>query len=133
MMRNKKGVLRIIEAVVASLIILGVLLFVVLPRYSVDNPFEDSVYDLENSILDEIERSEDLRRYVLDENVVELQNFLNRKLSGNFKGKVKVCGVEAVCIVEVPYNKDVFVKERVISSTLEEYSPKKVVLFVWLG
>ena len=72
-MENKKGWLRIIEAFIAILLILGV--FVVIYSKVIDRPQKsDYIYNLEKGILDEISFNPDLRAAVLNMNFYHCKN-----------------------------------------------------------
>jgi len=131
-MENKKGWLRIIEAFIAILLILGV--FVVIYSKVIDRPQKsDYIYNLEKGILDEISFNPDLRAAVLNMNVIneaKLKTFIIARTAG-FNFTIKICEPEDICSMET-YKKEVYSSERVISSTLEEYRPKKLKIFMWL-
>jgi len=134
-MRNKKGFLRIIEAVLAIMIILGVLLVV-----SGRNGQEE--VDLSESIspyLEEIAKDITLRDDIIvgdpdaRDNVF---NFLSLRITNPSLGfDVVICEPEDTCALD-PYPSDasqgLFAGERVISSTLQDYDPKKVKVFLWI-
>ena len=45
---------------------------------------------------------------------------------------MKICNIdERPCKPELPLDREVFVEDRIVSATLEDYNPKKVRLFVW--
>jgi len=144
-MVNKKGIIRIIEASIAVLIIFGVLLVLAVNRARVVE--QDLSEDLP-PLLDEIAKNSTLRGKIvginediegnLDPSGVglvesEIENFLSDKIRKPFRYKVRVCSTGDVCGLEqYPTGASIFAAERIVSSTLRIYGPKKVKIFVWL-
>lgn len=130
--QNKKGWLRIIEAFIAIILILGVLIAV----YSrvIEKPKKaDYAYNLEKSILDEISMDSALRDAVLNGDataITTITNFVRTRIKG-FNFEIKICELEDICSMN-SYKKEVYATERIISSTLEKYQPKKLKIFMWL-
>ena len=61
-----------------------------------------------------------------------LKNEISLMLPKNLNFATNICGVNDACgSNEVPYDKNVYTKEILISSTLEKYEPKKLRFFVW--
>ncbi len=131
-MKNKKGWIRIVEAVIAIFLLLGVLL-VIYSQHQVKEESFDYVYFLQKKVLDEIAVSNELRLEALAGNEVYLQNFARLSFSDNFNVTIKICNLDKSCKPALPENKEVFVEERIISTELgaTEFLPKKVRIFVW--
>ncbi len=126
-MKNKRGWLRIVEAVFGILLVASVLLVIYSSHRANDSDY-DYVYEMQKKVLTEI--ADDYRQEVMDgENLtgVAQQSFPN-----NFKVVVKICDIdERPCKPTLPLESEVFVEDRIVSATLESYSPKKVRVFVW--
>jgi hypothetical protein len=130
-MKNKRGWLRIFEAIIAIMIILGALLLFYKNANS-GNDFSSYVSDLESRILKDISTREDLRGFVLQGNETAISSFVFTSLPTNLNFTVKICGLNAtVCSPNLAVDKDLIVQERIISSNLQIYSPKIIRLFVW--
>lgn len=144
-MVNKKGWIRIVEASIAVVIILSVL-FVVYNNQRQSINLVDEIAPL----LDEIAQNVSFREKIInydttkDENygsnkilLDELNSFLSNRLNLNYINfTVKVCDPESVCGLEKypeDASDDLFVDERIISSTLSEYNPKKIKVFLWVS
>ena len=136
MMKNKKAWLRIVEAVIAIVIIFGVLLVVISKQSSVVSVGDD-VYERQSQILDVISSREDLRELILqgneDEKIVEeVDNEIAKLVPNNWEFATKVCRLDRICSNPVDiFDKDVYVSERLITSNLTNYNPKKLKIFVW--
>lgn len=126
-MKNKKGWLRIVEAFIAIILITGVMLSI----YSVRKVSSgNEIVKIQDAILNEISQSENLRNDVINSHISSLNAFVEERIPSILEFSIKICEVDDVCNLD-EYRKDTYVRERVISSTLEEYSPKKIKLFVW--
>ena len=126
-MQNKRGWIKIVEAFLALMIITIVLL----SAYSVTKQENtSSVYRIEDSVLDSIVQDSVMREAVLHSDVAAVNGTVAGKLSSVFGFEVLICNPEDICNLPA-YKKDVYARERIVSSTLDEYSPKKLKLFVW--
>ena len=126
-MVNKKGYLRIIEAVIAVLIVLGAVLFAISKDSS--TPSENFCRDLQ-SYLDEIGKDNILRTAVLENKLLEIENFLQNRMSNPLIDyEIKICSPEDLCTLDKSGldNIEVCAGERLISATpeSENLSPKK--------
>jgi len=133
-MVNKKGWLRIAEAFIAIVIIAGVLLFVF--TKNINKPsMEEQIYNIEKEILEGIADNAELRERVLNMEEREIEIFISENLPSNLGFYVRVCEIDNVCGLPNPAetytNKAIYSKERIITSTLTEFEPKKIKLFVW--
>ena len=131
-MKNKKGWIRIVEAVIAIFLLLGVLL-VIYSQHQVKEDSFDYVYSLQKKMLDEIAVDSDLRQKVLVGDEDSLRDFARVSFPHNFEVHVKICNLDESCKPALPEDKEVFVEERIISAELgmTEFLPKKVRIFVW--
>jgi len=53
-----------------------------------------------------------------------------KQIPADLNFTARICNIDDICGLD-SYRKEVYAKERIISSTLKEYSPKKIRLFVW--
>lgn len=135
-MVNKKGWLRILEAVTSILIILAVMLFFQTNKQKVDKGKDFK--EIQDKIMQEI--AEAKRGYVLkytSGKPTELENIVKGNLPSNFGFNIRICKLGDNCemidkeSIKKSSGKSLFVKERIISSNLTKYNPKIVRLFVW--
>ncbi|MDO8516658.1 MAG: hypothetical protein Q7S33_00890 [Nanoarchaeota archaeon] len=152
MIENKKGWIKILEAFLGIMLIMGVLLYAYQKNQQTFD-ISDYVYESESRILDNIALNDVMRLKVLDPNdalnpgsvaVAEtyLTDYAQTILSSNFQVVVRICeltseaGVPPSCFLTSEQKidageKEVFVQERIISSTYAKYNPRKVKIFVW--
>lgn len=137
-MVNRKGIVRIVEATIAILLIFGTLLILSSQRSAqVSETSPQNIPD----ILDEVARDESMRRDVLleDEEAQEdlIENFLeSRAYSRGYNYSVELCELSEPSCYLAQYpdtDSDVYVYERVISTTLDDptFAPKRIKVFVW--
>lgn len=139
---NKKGFLRIVEAVIAMMLILGVLIFVSSSRMTnVESKLSKQIPPM----LEEISKDNDLREGIvrtekdkLNEKEEYLKSsFLKERITNPSIGYgVELCEpIDNLCPIEqfpIDAKGEVFAEEGVISSVLPQYSPKKVKIFLWI-
>lgn len=133
---NKKGWIRIVEAALAILIIFGVLLTVLGTRQIILNGQDLSA--LIPPLLEEISKNVTLREKIISNDssaIVDINLYLKERIKQPYLNyTAKICLPTEVCSLEsYPINAkgDVFAAERIISSTLTQYNPKKVKIFLW--
>lgn len=139
---NKKGFLRIVEAVIAMMLILGVLIFISSSRMTnIEGKLSKQILPM----LEEISKDNDLREGIvrtekdkLNEKEEYLKSsFLKERITNPSIGySVELCEpIDNLCPIEqfpTDAKGDVFAEEGVISSVLPQYSPKKVKIFLWI-
>ena len=126
---NKRGFLKIMEASIAIVIILSVL-FVLYNRNQATN--EVDLSESARSILGEMSKSVVLREAVITQDKETVEDFVSSKIPEGFlEHEVRICEINEVCGMSHFIEKDVYVGERVISSTLNSIESKKVRLFIW--
>ena len=146
-MLGNKGFVRIAEAVIASLIILGILL-ALSSRINANRGVE--LNSLLPPLLEEIARNSSLRTKIVEEYdlsqnhgqfanariISDIEDFLEPNIPNNFEFAIRICGLDVPCFLS-PFPResgsDVFAAERIISSSLGQttYSPRKIKLFLW--
>ena len=130
--KNKKAWLRIIEAVFAILIVFGAVMYIVSKQTSAPDRTEN-VYERADSVLQVISKNETLRQYVLDENKILLESEISKMLPFSWNFSTCIVGnITLICSPTTPRDKDVYVKELLVVSTLQNYRPKKLRLFIWM-
>lgn len=140
-MVNKKGWIRIVEASIAILIILGVILTVVQIRKSTTRSSELSS-DI-TALLDEIAKNATMRDKIITDNTASteaegmIKAFLAREIRDPSIGYgVVICQSDALCALD-PYPEGIsgnlYAGSRIISSSLRETGsgPKRVSIFLW--
>lgn len=151
---DKKGIIKIIEAFFAVLIIAGGLIFVYTSQ--INRPDEStSIQNIETTILDKISYENNLREAVLysylyfndtGKSTSEIGNYslLNSTITDllitsgileNYDFMFQICNLEDICGLEHSagsYTKyEIYASEKSVSSTLSTYGPRKIRLFIW--
>jgi len=132
---NKKGWIRITEAVIAILIMASVLIVM----YTNETPqvsYSDYVYNLQIRILMDVADRAELRNATLYSTETsldpKLKEYFDESIPSNFAYNVTVCSLSADrCTLDIDTTKEIFVEDRIISSNLEKYDPKLLRLYIW--
>ena len=129
-MVNKKGWLRIVEAVISILIVFGAVLTVSMKAQSnKSGDICDALYPL----LEEIAKNTSLRSEILNNQISGTKAFLEKHIKNpSIDLEVKICVLDDIC----PHNKmvdnvEVCASERVISSSIGNTEPKKLKVFLF--
>lgn len=143
-MKNKKAWIRIVEAFISVMLIAAVLLIVLNKGYIGKEDISARIYDIELSILREIELDQDLRDDIL--NVVILpKGYEDVGFPANVKTKInertpefleceaRICEMDSICSLEEYLEKDIFSQSVGITANLETYNPRQLKLFCWVN
>lgn len=131
MMKNKKGWIKIAEAFIAVVLIATVV--ITLYTRQPTRTSNEVIIRTESSLLSEIAQSEDMRTAVLrgsGEDITNIENFIQQRIPGNLNFTIKICVPDDICGID-QYRKEIYADDRIISSTLHEYDPKKLKIFMW--
>ncbi len=131
---NKRGIIKVIESSVAILIVVSVL-FV---SYNKDVAGTSVDYSEEaRDILEELANNFSMRKQILEsstENITDdsdIMKFVEDRISIQLNREAKICEEVSDACGQSTYVGDVFSAERIISSDLDTYDPKKIRLFLW--
>jgi len=132
-MKNKKAWLRILEAFLAVMIILSAVL-IIMSKQKTTVDLSEEIIQNQDRILDIISKNNTLREKVILKQEESLTNEISKMIPPTMKFAIKICEIESACYTDkTPNDKEVYTREVLITSTLEQYSPKKLRFFVWLG
>lgn len=132
---NKFGWLKVLEAVIAITLLIGVLLYIM----STSAPVKDIsavANEKETYILDTISKDNVLRSDIVAGNNEKVNLTVAKMLPASWDFETRICNLTDICNSisgRMPFDKDVYANEVVISSTDTKYSPKKLRLFIWAG
>ena len=137
---NKKGFIRILEAIFAIMLIMGAVLIIISNNLQTSDISEEA-YEKQRYILEIISNNEAMRNEIIDyvkdstssKPLPKTDEFIKKTMPSSWKYSVCVTSVDKICSPDVPNDKELYVSETIISSSLtEEYSvAKKLRLFVW--
>lgn len=130
--RDKKAWLRIVEAFLAVLIVMGAVL-VLLSKQPPTKDMSDSIYEKQRQILDIISKNDSLRGEIVSGDNTKVNLTIQELIPSSWEFATNICDLDAICPNPGDYeNKEVYATEVVVTSTLNVYSPKKLRFFVWM-
>jgi len=129
--KDKKAWLKILEAVIAILIIIGAVVYII----SSNAPSKDIsslAYEKEKYILNTIGKDSDLRSKIIAGDNRDVNSSIQNLIPLSWGFQTNICDIKDICeSANAPNDRDIYVSEVVITSDLNEYSPKKLRLFIW--
>ncbi len=143
MEKNKKGWMRIVEAVTAVLLVTGALLILINQGYFGKPDISSEIYDAQLSILREIQLDEPLRNDILNTGPLPVNwndaNFpqsvkdrIGERTPDYLECNARLCIVDDICdFADGSNSKDIYAQAVVISAGLGIYDPRQLKLFCW--
>jgi len=133
---NNKGWIRIAEAFVSVLIVIGAAIVVIKGGLQGDD-ISEKIYDVEMSISREIRLNESLRSEILGTSgTIDWNDFpsqtKNKIIDETPRGLeciAKICPPESICLLEEESEKNIYAHSTLIFSTLTNYNPRIIKLF----
>ena len=141
--RSKKGWIRIVEVLVAILVIAGVVLIVISQNENKKNNVSLQLQNSQTAILREIQINNFLREEIISIPSLPVENIsfssqapltwnkITEKNPAYLECAAKVCAVDDSCLFANPSGKTVYAQSVIISSTLTTYNPRLLKLFCW--
>lgn len=132
---DRKAWIRIVEAFLAILIIIGAVL-IIISRQEPKIDISQDVYEKQRQILDVISKNNSLREKIIIGENLEVNNIILKLAPGSWNFAINICELDKICSNPVEsteiYEKNVYVTEVIVTSNLTKYSPKKLRFFVWV-
>ncbi len=132
---DRKAWIRILEAFLAILLILGSLL-VIMSRKAPETNISDEIYTKQRQILDMISKNNSLRNDIIIEDNTKVNEAIFRLVPNSWNFTTNICDINLNCPNPVGadeiIDKDVYATEVLVTSNLTYYSPKKLRFFVWM-
>jgi len=125
---NKKGWIRIVEAFIAVTLILAVMISIYVKKPA--NTNTEELEKIMDASLNEAVNDNQLRQEILNNEIENITRFMDERIPNVMNFTIRICEISDICNLDV-YRAEVIAKERMVSSTLTEYNPKKLKLFVW--
>ena len=93
----------------------------------------DEIHEKQRYIFDVIANNEDMRNQIINGNLNSVNSFARTNIPNSLDFKINVCNVEDICNEGTPNDRDIYVSETIISSSLTNYpgTSKKLRFFVW--
>jgi len=127
---NKKAWLRIVEAFLAILIVVSAVL-IVMSKNQTRMDLSGDVNYKQRQILDIIAKNDSLRESILQNETTDLNNQILLMVPRNWNFTTKVCGIKEICTTDIPLDREVYVSQIIITSSINKYDPKKIKFFTW--
>lgn len=131
------------EASIAILLIIGIVLIIINQQYSSKEDISTNIYRAEVSILREIQLNDSLREDILTVGELPIywgdvnfppdvrKNIQERKPE-YLDCVASICEVNDVCYLDQYPEKDTYAQSVIITSNLETYDPKQLKIFCWV-
>lgn len=119
-----------LEAIIAIALIAGVVLFIYVKN--VDSPQRTTeIYKFQQELLEQIASDDSLRQEILQDRYENVNIFIISRMIAGFDYTIRICSINDICGYTGEYIPEIYSSERVISSTLQKYEPKKIKIFMW--
>lgn len=138
---NKKAWIRIVEAVIA-IIIIGSAILVTSLRQGKESDTE-SIYEKQKQILEIISNNNYRMEILSSDNLpveIGMENpdytideLVKKTIPKNWDFNIVICEIDDICSIQTPIDRDVYVSETIISANFSKYEkPRKIEFFVWI-
>jgi hypothetical protein len=139
--KNKKGWIKILEAFIAIIMLISVILLVV-NHEKYETKETSNLLISQSAFLVLVQTNETFRNEILALDVSSssyeiddegfpsnLKNYIESEFSGRTTCLAKICNTTSECSMENYPEKEVFSRSAIITSNLQEFDPKKLSLF----
>lgn len=132
---HNRGWIRIVEATIAILFILGTLFVINTNRAREQNA--PDLNDLARDIVTEVAYNEQLRKMIITEDLAaqeELGAFVANRIPQPLQHEIRICALDDACGKSVYTEQNVYAAERLISAAIvqeQNLASKKIRLFIW--
>ena len=129
---NKKAWIRIVEAILAIMIIMAGVLYINSKQPNKD--ISGDVYEKQRQILEIIANNESMRTKVIGGETNSVKEYIMKNIPSTWNFTVNICEVDQICNQNTPNDRDIYISETIISSSLIDYpdkTSKKIMFFVW--
>jgi hypothetical protein len=128
--KNRRGWIKVFEAVIALLLIIGVVLTLINRGYLLQEDYSEEMYELQITILREIEKDNAMRVEILSSPEIDSFSF---EVPESIK-ESKICPLNEICSLEEYPEKDVYAQSVAIAATpsLSDFSPRQLKIFCWM-
>ena len=140
-LRGKKAWMRIVEAVIAVLLVASVFTFILVRNNQ--RQTSEEIDQLARTLVSEIGNIKELRLEILNKDLSkgsvditkgEVYKFLVDRIPKYLEFKARVCKIDDVCGMNEYIEKRIYVHETIIVAEVgndDKYAPRKLKLFLW--
>ena len=143
--KRKQGWIRIVEAFVAILLVMGILLIIVGDDFMQRKDGSEEIYAIQLAILRDVQVEETLRNLILgvgephvktgDESFPSaVEDKINSRILSYLGCEAHICDFSAdmeCAASDLPLDKSIYVRSVMITATSTQYNPKQLKLFCW--
>ena len=139
---NKKGWIKIVEAFLAIVVLLG-FLFIILAQYNFSDEGVVTLKENNDVLLEGIQSNSSLRNSVFSIETPahsddggfpeDLKEYLEEETLAGSSCLLYICGIEDSCPIREEVSNDVYSSEVFIFSGTNVYSPRKLKIFCYYG
>ena len=135
--KNKRAWVKIVEAFLSIMLIIGVMLIILSSGYVTDTNSSERAYQEEVSVLREIQLNRTLRGDIIRLSPpVSWNNFpqnLKDKINETqgYTCEAKICSFDAECELDYYPDKNIYSQAVLISTDFNTYSPRQLRIFCW--
>lgn len=137
--KNKKGWIKVVEAFIAIIFLVGVIFLVVSSekfKKQEPNLYEEMAYE----VLFDMQINDTIRKEIISQTDFDidsnstgfsavLRDYLKLHEISGADCYTKVCSAIGDCLIDRDFDGDIFVSEILITSSVDSYSPRKVKMF----
>jgi len=137
--KNKRGWIKIVEALVAILLISGVVLIAITQSRGAKEDIYSRIHNDQIAIIRDIQLSNSLRTEIIGTSgTIEWADFpaqtkarIIEKTPNYMNCSAKICSTDDICVLSGNEDKAIYAESVIISATLETYNPRRLKLFCW--
>lgn len=132
-MRNKKAWLKILEAFLGILLVMGAIL-VIYSDTQTEKSYDAEINQKQKEIMNIIVNNENYRTLILNDDEVTLNNDVQKIMPSNWEYIIKICLIDEICGAGTPTDTEVYTTQAIVTSTtvIAPGDPRKIRFFVWL-
>lgn len=139
--------MRIIEAVIAVLLVTGVLLVVISNGYASGQDISYKVYEAQVAVLRDIELNSDMRTAILSvvdigedglgwgefevNGLEDVKTKIENEMPNYLICVAKICGLNDLCFLEEVQSESIYAQPVAITADLGTYDPRQLKMFCW--
>ena len=138
MVMNKKGYMKILEAVIAIVILILFVTVIIIEQQEDKLKVPQDIYLLQGAVTNLIKEDESIRQNVILGDVVAVKLAIDSAdfiPTSNYAYELTLCNVAAVCAdiesLGLPTDKEVYAENFIISSTLQQRQETLVGFYLW--
>ena len=130
---DKKAWIRIVEVLIAILIITGAVL-VTLSKQDNKKDISNEVYQTQRYVLDIISKNDSLRNEIISGQNTQVNNTISKMIPATWNFETRICNLNDICNSDAtPLGSvEIYVSEVMITTNLTQYNPQKLRFFVWM-